>query len=128
MQGYGCDHIFVSPMTLALAEDLGWYKANYTRASKLSYDVHWGYKRGCDFMDKPCVHGSSGSEVASSPEFCTENDKVKISPLGHTHVKCVLGNSLTTTDWSEGAPTSWTALGEDNVYFQSDKTKGGNLR
>lgn len=39
-----------SRITLALMEDSGWYKANYSMASSLS----WGKGLGCSFAMKSC--------------------------------------------------------------------------
>lgn len=39
-----------SRITLALMEDSGWYKANYSMASPLS----WGKGLGCSFVMKSC--------------------------------------------------------------------------
>ncbi|KAJ3672797.1 hypothetical protein LUZ60_006171 [Juncus effusus] len=40
----------VSKMTLALLEDSGWYKANYSMAEGLE----WGRNQGTDFVTSPC--------------------------------------------------------------------------
>lgn len=39
-----------SRITLALMEDSGWYKANYSMASPLS----WGQNLGCEFAMRSC--------------------------------------------------------------------------
>lgn len=39
-----------SRITLALMEDSGWYKANYSMAS----DLKWGKNLGCDFAMRSC--------------------------------------------------------------------------
>lgn len=39
-----------SRITLALMEDTGWYKANYSMASPLT----WGRNLGCNFVKKSC--------------------------------------------------------------------------
>lgn len=41
-----------SRITLALMEDSGWYKANYSMASPLK----WGKNLGCDFAMRSCKH------------------------------------------------------------------------
>ena len=41
--------MLVSPLTLAALEDSGWYLANYSKASALT----WGRGLGCSFL---CVH------------------------------------------------------------------------
>ena len=40
----------VSPMTLALLEDSGWYQENYSMAERLE----WGRHQGIDFVSSPC--------------------------------------------------------------------------
>ncbi|KAK1300595.1 hypothetical protein QJS10_CPB13g00108 [Acorus calamus] len=40
----------VSKMTLAMLEDSGWYKANYSMADRLD----WGRYQGTDFITSPC--------------------------------------------------------------------------
>jgi len=40
----------VSAMTLALLEDSGWYKANYSMADRLD----WGRNQGTEFVTLPC--------------------------------------------------------------------------
>ncbi|KAL1353747.1 uncharacterized protein [Arachis hypogaea] len=40
----------VSKMTLALLEDSGWYKANYSMADRLD----WGRNQGSEFVTSPC--------------------------------------------------------------------------
>uniref|UniRef100_A0A1D1YLX8 Leishmanolysin-like peptidase n=1 Tax=Anthurium amnicola TaxID=1678845 RepID=A0A1D1YLX8_9ARAE len=42
----------VSKMTLALLEDSGWYKANYSMADRLD----WGRNQGTEFVTSPCNH------------------------------------------------------------------------
>lgn len=46
---------YISPMTLALFEDSGWYRVDYARgASQLVKGITKGYKDGCDLLEKPC--------------------------------------------------------------------------
>ena len=40
----------VSPMTLALLEDSGWYRANMSMAEQLD----WGKNQGVEFVTNPC--------------------------------------------------------------------------
>lgn len=40
----------ISRITLALMEDTGWYRANYS----LAQDLQWGAGLGCDFVKKSC--------------------------------------------------------------------------
>lgn len=64
----------LTPMTLALFEDSGWYKANYTQA-KIS---PWGLGAGCDFATGPCIiTGENGAEVPDYGRgyFCADTSQ-----------------------------------------------------
>ncbi|XP_055983693.1 leishmanolysin-like peptidase isoform X2 [Sorex fumeus] len=50
MTGSHTQNRVLSRLTLALMEDTGWYKANYSMAEKLD----WGRGVGCDFVRKSC--------------------------------------------------------------------------
>nr|XP_054407067.1 leishmanolysin-like peptidase isoform X1 [Pongo abelii] len=50
MTGSHTQNRVLSRITLALMEDTGWYKANYSMAEKLD----WGRGMGCDFVRKSC--------------------------------------------------------------------------
>ena len=50
MTGTHTQNPVYSRLTLALMEDTGWYRANYSMAQHL----RWGHKLGCDFAMKSC--------------------------------------------------------------------------
>ncbi|GAB4852089.1 hypothetical protein Ancab_016279 [Ancistrocladus abbreviatus] len=50
MTGSVDTHSVVSTMTLALLEDSGWYKADYSMADRLD----WGRNQGTEFVTSPC--------------------------------------------------------------------------
>ncbi|NXU77946.1 LMLN peptidase, partial [Oreotrochilus melanogaster] len=50
MTGSHTQNRVFSRITLALMEDTGWYRANYSMAEKLD----WGRNKGCDFVLKSC--------------------------------------------------------------------------
>ncbi|XP_051841446.1 LOW QUALITY PROTEIN: leishmanolysin-like peptidase [Antechinus flavipes] len=50
MTGSHTQNRVLSRITLALMEDTGWYKANYSMAETLD----WGRDKGCDFVMKSC--------------------------------------------------------------------------
>lgn len=52
MTGTHTQNPVYSRLTLALMEDTGWYKANYSMAQ----DLFWGKNLGCDFVMKSCKH------------------------------------------------------------------------
>lgn len=51
MTGTHTQNPVYSRITLALMEDTGWYKANYSVAEGLT----WGNQLGCDFAEKSCA-------------------------------------------------------------------------
>ena len=55
-----------SSLTLALMEDTGWYKANYSMAETLL----WGYKKGCAFDNQP-----QRCDPAANNGFCRPQSK-----------------------------------------------------
>lgn len=66
----------ISRVTLALMEDTGWYKANYSMAEPLT----WGKGLGCDFVMKSCKEwiSTKADRGMSIHPFC---NKVKRDPL-----------------------------------------------
>ena len=59
----------ISEFTLALLEDLGYYKANYYTGGLMQY----GKNKGCDFLNKKCIDNRK-----ANPKFKNEYfDKVK---------------------------------------------------
>lgn len=107
----------LSSLTLALMEDSGWYRANYT-VSRMS---PWGLGSGCDFCNSPClIKGSSGStEVPSYGRgfFCNNaNEKGCSSELTHKMACTVL-------DYSYFVPQKLPAA--QYQYFPETPSKGG---
>lgn len=76
MTGTHTQNPVYSRLTLALMEDTGWYKANYSMAQ----DLFWGKNLGCDFVMKSCKHwmDTKRAKGKSIHPFC---DKVKQDPL-----------------------------------------------
>ena len=61
----------VTPVTLALLEDSGWYRVNY-RASSIS---PWGLGAGCEFCESDClIPGDNPPRIASHARgyFCNQ--------------------------------------------------------
>lgn len=54
----------LSALTLALFEDTGWYSINYGAAQRW----RWGWRKGCDFVMKPCSEESWGDLYCTSKE------------------------------------------------------------
>lgn len=75
----------LSPVTLALLEDSGWYKANYTKA----HVSPWGHGVGCDFVEGSCLAGGGNGYDGSIPStskgfFCNKASSRGCSPA-YTH-------------------------------------------
>eukprot|EP00591_Stephanopyxis_turris_P008665 CAMPEP_0195522186 /NCGR_PEP_ID=MMETSP0794_2-20130614/20090_1 /TAXON_ID=515487 /ORGANISM="Stephanopyxis turris, Strain CCMP 815" /LENGTH=769 /DNA_ID=CAMNT_0040651879 /DNA_START=228 /DNA_END=2533 /DNA_ORIENTATION=+ len=62
----------LSPLTLALLKDSGWYKPNF-QVARIS---PFGHGAGCDFVGKPCI---VNGEIPSYSKgfFCNTENKVK---------------------------------------------------
>ena len=59
----------ISEFTLALLEDLGWYKVNYYTGGLMKF----GKNKGCDFIDKDCVNIGGEKITSRFPnDFCSE--------------------------------------------------------
>jgi hypothetical protein len=75
----------LSPLTLALLEDSGWYKANYTKA----HNSPWGLGVGCDFISGLCLAGGGDGSDGIVPSysrgfFCNKASSRGCSPA-HSH-------------------------------------------
>jgi len=68
----------LSPLTLALLEDSGWYRANYE--SEYVRISMFGHGAGCPFVDGNCLDGDGNLPPSSEGNFC--NDPISISSSG----------------------------------------------
>jgi Leishmanolysin len=106
-----------SALTLALMEDSGWYRSNYS----VSNMNPWGLGVGCDFVDKPCLLPQSGASP-QIPEygrgfFCnSESTKGCSSELTHKM-------ACTVIDYQYYVPQ--TSPPEQFSYFLDSPTMGG---
>jgi leishmanolysin-like peptidase len=80
----------LSHLTLALMEDTGWYRANYTQGGMSP----WGLGAGCDFVNKPCLTTDSSGDVTvpeySKGYFCTDQGKRGCSPALTHKLACTV--------------------------------------
>ena len=67
----------LSPLTLALLEDSGWYKASYARAGISSF----GHMAGCDFVEKDCIVDGGNIPQYSKGFFCNNTMFVRNGEL-----------------------------------------------
>jgi cbb3-type cytochrome oxidase subunit 3 len=109
----------LSPLTLALFEDSGWYKANYTMASSSP----WGMNATCDFVTDPCVveaaNGATTIPDYGRGYFCNRPSARGCSPT-HTHKA-----SCSMMDHSMSFPP--TNIPARFQYF-SDPNVGGSVQ
>lgn len=66
----------LTPLTLAFFEDMGWYKADYSKAKVTSF----GHGAGCDFVTNDCIdHGKVPKWARGT--FCNSDTDISCSPL-----------------------------------------------
>ena len=70
-----------SEFTLALLEDSGWYKADYTKAEPML----WGYKKGCAFTNG-CVNPPSPDTKGRAGGYCTSGSTVEQCSFDRTGI------------------------------------------
>ena len=66
----------ISEFTLALLEDIGWYKVNYYTGGLMRFGKH----KGCNFINGDCVGLNHQNEIAPSfsNEFCFQESNTEI--------------------------------------------------
>ena len=91
---------FVSPMTLALLKDSGWYSVEFSQVSASpvnSIGIFWGYASGCAFLQDPCI--SNGSLVSGNVvNFCLPKQTIvpQCAPSRLNRVQCIDGSHTLT--------------------------------
>ena len=81
----------LSPLTLALLEDSGWYKANYTKSN----NSPWGLGAGCDFISGLCLIGGGDGRDGELPSysqgfFCNKASSRGCSPALSHKMACTM--------------------------------------
>lgn len=67
MASYASHLPVVTPLTLALFEDSGWYQANYEFADWLRPAGDWGFQQGCTFAFGKCITPIDASVGMGTP-------------------------------------------------------------
>jgi len=106
----------LSHITLALLEDSGWYKANYTQGKANP----WGLNAGCEFVSNQCL--IPGGDVPMIPEyskgyFCNSASARGCSPALTHKLQC------TVIDYDHIFPRRLPDL--QFQYFQLNPSRGG---
>jgi len=85
---------YISRVTLALFEDSGWYRPNYTMAGQfqlvgdpmpLIQGLHWGYGQGCGFALEKCV---SEGQTDYPDHFCSTAGEYRCSSDRQNVMEC----------------------------------------
>jgi hypothetical protein len=108
----------LSHLTLALMEDSGWYKANYTQGVASP----WGLGAGCSFVEEPCITTDPTTSLPALPEFsdgyfCLAGAERGCSPELTHKMAC------TVIDYFYILPRNLPP--ERFQYFLDEPTKGG---
>ena len=103
----------ISKFTLALFEDMGWYKANYSIADALQF----GKNAGCDFLNEKCINPTNGKPLPLPKNtFC--------SPASSNGDSCTFDfrgiGSCQSGSYSGNLPTIYQ-------YFPSTPNRGGTM-
>jgi len=62
----------ISAVSLALFEDTGWYKANYTASPGVYNPSPFGYGAGCQFLTEECIVNGGEIPTYGQGTFCNE--------------------------------------------------------
>ena len=79
----------VTSLTLALMEDTGWYKANYSASSGVLVPPAYGYGAGCPFLTDDCIvdGGSVPDYFGAGNPFCNVTTDVSDVRCDASHVR-----------------------------------------
>ena len=75
---------YISSLSLALFEDSGWYKVDYSKAQ----DIKWGKGKGCSFLNEKCIEEKRSNKFLKKNlvystkyknEFCTNFNEEQCS-------------------------------------------------
>ena len=110
---------FMTPVTLALFEDSGWYRANYSMATPLQSGVHWGFQQGCDFALNKCVAPKAAPVSTGTPaHFCAD---ITTPAPANTPNTC----SLDRRAKARCSQATWNNLPAWYQYFENSALAGG---
>lgn len=95
--------VVITDITLAMFEDSGWYKVDFS----YSQPLYWGANQGCDWVKKKCIQNN----IAKFPGICTDSNAENICDV----FELGYGSCYTAT---------YSDIPAYEQYF-SDKTLGG---
>lgn len=74
----------LSPLTLALLEDSGWYKVDFSEAEAVSF----GLGAGCSFVEDNCIDSTTDNVASSSRGIFCNDDGYQCDPSYHSLAYC----------------------------------------
>ena len=106
---------FISEFTLALLEDLGWYKVNYYTGGLMRF----GKYKGCDFINKDCMNIQENIVTSSFPnDFCSPTTYGTCSAGRQSRGYCYTQSSANDAEVKGYRRARWDInYGIDNVEF-----------
>jgi hypothetical protein len=99
----------LSPITLALFKDSGWYDVDYAVGATA---MHWGSGAGCTFVSDKCLAVGAPPTSAFERHFCTANARPACTVERKFKGACVV------RDWSAALPSPYQ-------YFTGSALTGG---
>ena len=133
MIGTDYSEVVISDMTLALLEDLGYYKVNYYTGGLFRF----GKNQGCAFLKKKCIY-NLGKSTSFSKEFCLNQGEAFCSTSRISKGNCYItkySNALEQKyryysdekiggmEAADYCPTSFAIKNDD--YYYPDNCKSG---
>ena len=106
---------FISEFTLALLEDLGWYKVNYFTGGLMKF----GKNKGCDFINKDCINIQENQVISRFPnDFCSLNTYATCSAGRQSRGYCYTLSAVGDAESKGYRRTGWdNNYGIKNVEF-----------
>ncbi|WKY08682.1 hypothetical protein Q1695_007870 [Nippostrongylus brasiliensis] len=115
MSGVATQVYAISRLTLALFEDSGWYKPDYSYAQPMS----WGRGLGCSFATKSCLTWMKTHRYDPYP-FCTTYDDSRCSANRKAKVNCnmrVGGQKVPAPDYDYNVNGLYRNLDGDRIPY-----------
>jgi len=110
-------HNYLSPITLAAMEDMGWYMPDYSVAQVPPF----GLGAGCQFLDEPCISNDGEVPYYSKGFFCDDlwaDSPIRGCDATHTVIaSCDLRDDVNPPEEFQWFPNkSWGSAFEETDY------------
>ena len=111
---------FVSPITLALLEDSGWYKVDYSVIPDPPVPgMTWGHLKGCPFLFDKCVESTAA--VLDPDAFCSvvNGYEMKCSKNALTILQCTGARIYDSDSAPPEQLIQYQYLAHEEIFFQN---------